>query len=56
MVVRSGVPACAMLTVEANLQWQWLIIVLHIQDNLKCQMRQGPEHSRPTYAHNYNKI
>ena len=51
-----GVPARALLTVEANLQWQQLIIVLHIQDNLKCHMRQGTKHSRPTYAYNYNKI
>ena len=51
-----GIPARALLAVEANLQWQRLIIVLHIQDNLKCHMWQGPKHSRPTYAYNYNKI
>ena len=51
-----GVPACALLAVEANLQWQLLIVVLHIQDNLECHMRQGPKHSRPIYAYNYNKI
>ena len=45
-----GVPAHALLAVEENLQWQWLIIVLHIQDNLKCHMRQGTKHSQPTYA------
>ena len=51
-----GVRARALLAVEANLQWQRLIIVLHIQDNLKCHMWQGTKHSRPTYAYNYNKI
>ena len=34
----------ALLIVEENLQWQRLIIVLHIQDNLKCHMRRGPKH------------
>ena len=51
-----GVPAHALLTVEVNLQCQRLIIVLYIQDNLKCHMRQGTKHSQPTYAYNYNKI
>ena len=51
-----GVAVRALLTIEANLQWQRLIIVLHIQDNLNCHMWQGTKHSRPTYAYNYNKI
>ena len=56
-VARSALAALhALLTVEANLQWQLLIVVLHIQDNLECHMRQGPKHSGPTYAYNYNKI
>ena len=56
MVAHRGVHARSLLAVEANLQCQRLIIVLRIQDNLKCHMQQGTKHSRPTYAYNYNKI
>ena len=49
-VLHSGIPVRALLAVEANLQWQQLIIILHNQYNLKCQMRQRPKYTWPAYA------